>query len=84
MPVGLDATTARVVGKAHQSTVLIGVEILSVIQFANAFLEALDIACKQLLALGFGDGCVDATAVTVFFAVMTVPCSILAYCDSYK
>lgn len=71
-PIIVNATTARVVRKAHQRTVLVGVEVLGVVHPANAVLESLDVVCKQGFALCYGDGRADAAAVAVGFAVVAV------------
>lgn len=74
VPVVLDTAAARVVRKANQRAVLVGVEVLGVVHLANTVLEALDILGEQLLALSLGDRGAEAAAVTVGRAVVAVAC----------
>lgn len=46
VPITVNTTTAGVVRKAHQCAVLVRVEVLGVVEFANAVLETLDVVCE--------------------------------------
>jgi len=78
VPVTLHAATARVVGKADQRTILVRIEVLGVVKLTHTTLKAVDVLSKQLLAFGLCDGCIDAVAVAVGGAVVTVTCIFLA------
>ena len=62
VPVGGNTTAARVVSKADQSTVLIGIEFLSIRELADTLLEADDVLLEEVKSLGLGKGWVDASA----------------------
>ena len=75
MPVVLDAAAAGVEGEGDERAVLVGVQLLGVVQLADAVLEGLDVLGQQLVALLLGDGGFDAVAVAVGGAVVAETCS---------
>ena len=75
MPVVLDAAAAGVEGEGDERAVLVGVQLLGVVQLADAVLEGLDVLGQELVALLLGDGGLDAVAVAVGGAVVAETCS---------
>lgn len=70
-PLG-NTTTARVIGKADQGTVLVGIQVLGVSHSADAALIFGNILLEESGALGLGNRGVKTVAASALDAVMAV------------
>jgi hypothetical protein len=62
VPVVGNTTAARVISETDQSTVLVGIEVLSIRKLADTLLEADNVLLEEVKTLSLGKGWVDASA----------------------